>query len=316
MTGFVVALCCGYQQPCSQQGEADVEPIGHQTIFRGLTRPARGIRELSGVSSTMFVTLAAKALAATEAPDLDYVDHRSKQILDELEIDPRRFGLNTNEVRAVVLRSQWFRRTVCGFLERYPDGLCINLGCGLDASYDGLAVGDARLKWIDVDLPQVIALRRRFFEESPRRRFVAGDVTDAHLFDAIPWDFGQPAIVVAEGVLYFLLRQQVESIFRAQAEAADARHANLETAFDYASPFGAWIVTHRPAHRQLGTTFSWTLHNSRDLRRVDPRLEVAEDTNVFTGAMGAGAKQVDAFHRLVTGIGLGGCVRLSRIAGA
>jgi hypothetical protein len=82
-----------------------VEPIGHQTIFRGLTRPARGIRELSGVSSTMFVTLAAKALAATEAPDLDYVDHRSKQILDELEIDPRRFGLNTNEVRAVVLRS-------------------------------------------------------------------------------------------------------------------------------------------------------------------------------------------------------------------
>ncbi len=294
-----------------------MEPIGHQTTFRALTRPARGARDLSGVSATMFVTLAAKALAATEAPDLDYVDHRSKQILDELKIDPRRFGLIANEVRAVVLRSQWFRRTVCGFLERYPDGLCINLGCGLDASYDVLAAAaDGRLKWIDVDLPHVIALRRRFVEESPHRRFVAADVTDSHLFDGIPWDFGQPAIVVAEGVLYFLRRQQVESIFRAQAEAADARHATVEIAFDYASPFGAWIVTHRPAHRQLGTSFSWTLHNPRDLRRVDPRLEVAEHANVFTGAMGAGAKQVDAFHRLVTGIGLGGCVRLSRIAGA
>ena len=75
-------------------------------------------------------------------------------------------------------------------------------------------------------------------------------------------------------------------------------------------------VTYCPGHRQLGTTFAWTLHNPRDLRRVDPRLEVAEHANVFTGAMGAGAKHVDAFHRLVTGIGLGGCVRLSRIAGA
>src|SRR5208337_4269521 len=198
--------------PRSQPREADVEPIGQQTIFRALTRTARGARDLSGVSATMFVTLAAKALAATEAPDLDYVDHRSKQILDELEIDPRRFGLNANEVRAVVLRSQWFRRTVCGFLERYPDGLCINLGCGLDASYDRLAAGDGRSKWIDIDLPQVIALRRRFFEESPRRRFVAADIADSRLFDAIPWDFGHPAIVVAEGVLYFLRRQQVESI--------------------------------------------------------------------------------------------------------
>ncbi len=291
-----------------------MEPIGTSHVSPGEASATR-IEDLSGVSATMLVTLAAKALAATDAPELDYIDRRSEQILRELEVEPRRFGLNPNEVRAIVLRSLWFGRTVGSFFERHPNGLCVNLGCGLDASFEESAASeDGRFMRVDVDLPDVIDLRRRFFAESPCLQLLAADITDPHLFDVLPWDLGRPAIVVAEGLLYFLRREQVESMFRALAQAADARHANVEIAFDYASPFGAWIVARRPAHRQLGTTFYWTLHNPGDLRRVDPRLEVAEHTNVFLHAMGSGAKQVDAFYRLMTGSGLGGCVCLRRTA--
>lgn len=266
---------------------------------------------MRGVSATMLVTLAAKALAPIDAPDLRYTDHRSREILRELEIDPRRFHLNSSEVRAVLLRSQWFGQTVQRFLEEHPDGLCINLGCGLDASFEDLeTANDSRFAWIDLDLPDVIAIRRRFFTDTPRRRIIAGDITDPHLFAALPWDPDRSAIVVAEGVLFFLRRDQVESLFRAQVKAANARRANLEIAFDYASPFGAWIVTRRPAHRQLGTTFSWTVHNPNELRRVDPRLEVVEDSNVFIHAMRTGARQLDALYHLVSGSSLGGCARL------
>jgi O-methyltransferase involved in polyketide biosynthesis len=293
-----------------------MEPLGTSHVSPGAAHAAR-IEDLSGVSATMLVTLAAKALAATDAPELDYVDRRSEQILRELEIEPRRFGLNPNEVRAIVLRSLWFGRTVGSFFERHPNGLCINLGCGLDASFEeSSASEDGRFMRIDIDLPDVIDLRRRFFAESPCHQLLAADITDPHLFDAIPWDLGRPAIVVAEGLLYFLRREQVESMFRALAEAADDRHANVEIAFDYASPFGAWIVARRPAHRQLGTTFYWTLHNPSDLRRVDPRLEVAEDCNVFIHAMGAGARLLDASYRLVAGSSLGGCARLCRAVSA
>ncbi len=279
--------------------------------------PAPSVSDLPGVSATMLITLAAKMLAATEAPELARSHRRSGEILRALEVDPRRFNLNPSEVRAVVLRSQWFTRTVRGFLERHPDGLCINLGCGLDPSFDELeSAADGRFAWIDVDLPNVIALRRRFYAETPCRRIVAGDITDPELFATLPWDLSRPAIVVAEGVLYFLRRAQVESLFRAQSDAADARHASLEVAFDYASPFGAWIVTRRPAHRQLGTTFSWTVHNPAELRRVDPRLEVVEDSNVFLDAMGTGARQLDALYHLVSGSSLGGCAHLRRPARA
>ena len=276
---------------------------------------APSVSALPGVSATMLVTLAAKALAATDAPELQYLDRRSQEILRELDVDPRRFNLNPSEVRAVVLRSHWFGQTVRRFLASHPTGLCINLGCGLDASFEELeAASGGRFTWVDVDLPSVIAIRRRFFAETARRRIIAGDITDSQLFAAIPWDSGRPAIVVAEGVLYFLQRAQVESLFRAQADAADARRATVEIAFDYASPFGAWIVTRRPAHRQLGTTFAWTVHNPSELRRVDPRLEVVEDSNVFLNAMGTGARQLDALYHLVSGSSLGGCAHLRRTA--
>jgi O-methyltransferase involved in polyketide biosynthesis len=293
-----------------------MEPIGNRISLTNIAR-APSVSDLTGVPATMLITLAAKVLAATEAPDLQYTADRSREILRQLEIDPRRFGLNAREVRAVVLRSQWFGQTVRRFLENNRDGLCINLGCGLDVSFEELeAVGDGRFTWVDVDLPDVIAIRRQFFAESAHRRIVAGDITDSQLFATLPWEAGRTAIVIAEGVLYFLQRAQVESLFRAQAEAADARRANVEIAFDYASPFGAWIVTRRPAHRQLGTTFSWTVHSPSEVRSVDPRLEVVEDSNVFLNAMGTGARQLDALYHLVSGGSLGGCAHLRRAASA
>ena len=293
-----------------------MEPLSNRISLTDMPLTA-SVSDLAGVSATMLITLAAKVLAATDAPDLRYAARRSQEILGQLEIDPRRFNLNPREVQAVVLRSQWFGQTVRRFLEGHPDGLCINLGCGLDESFEELeAAGDGRFSWIDVDLPEVIAIRRQFFAETARRRIVAGDITDSQLFATLPWDAGRPAIVVAEGVLYFLQRAQVELLFRAQAEAADVRRANVEIAFDYASPFGAWIVTRRPAHRQLGTTFSWTVHSPSEVRNVDPRLEIVEDSNVFLNAMGTGARQLDALYHLVSGGSLGGCAHLRRAARA
>src|SRR5260370_1706083 len=112
-----------------------MEPIGKRIVPPNMTL-AQSVSALPGVSATMLVTLAAKALVATDAPEIHYPHYRSQEILRQLEIDPRSFNLNPTEERAVVLRSQWFGQTVRRFLEAHPDGLCVNLGCGLDASFD------------------------------------------------------------------------------------------------------------------------------------------------------------------------------------
>jgi O-methyltransferase involved in polyketide biosynthesis len=269
--------------------------------------------DLHGIPATLFLTLAARALAPIEAPELGLAEHKAEQILARLEIDPRQFALNANEVRAVVLRSQWFAQTTRTFFERYPQGLCVNVGCGLDDSFEQVEeAAGGRFSWIDLDLPQVIAIRRQFFVETPRRQIIEGDITKPSLFSTLGWNHGQPALIVAEGLLYYLRPEQIKAFFRTQAEAADLRRAQIEIAFDYVSRLGAWIVGRRPAHRQLGTAYSWTLRRPSDLLRIDRRLKVVEDTNVFMRAMGPWVRQVNAICRVVTGGQLGGCAHLRR----
>jgi O-methyltransferase involved in polyketide biosynthesis len=282
-------------------------------IAFSLADGGRRVHDLEGVPATLFIALAGKALGSIEAPELGFADLRAQRILEKLEIDPRRFGLTANEVRAIVLRSQWFAQTIRGFFERNPQGLCINVGCGLDASFEQvMEAGGERFRWIDLDLPEVIAIRRQFFVETAQRRMVAGDVSNSSTFAVLPWDRAQPALIVAEGLLYFLKPAQIKTFFQLQAEAADARRSVIEIAFDYASPLGAWIVSRRPAHRQLGTACSWTIRRARELRQIDQRLEVVEDSNVFLGAMSPSARKLNAIYRLVSGAELGGCARLRR----
>jgi len=302
-----------------------MEPIDHRNPVSGSPisgSPVPGVsvspgaspkHNLRGVSATLLMVLAARALAPSEVPELGFADPDAERVLRSLKIDPRRFALKTNYVRAVVLRSQWFARTIRRFLERYPQSLCINVGCGLAARFQDTAnAGGYRCGWIDLDLPEVIELRRRLFAETPRRRIMEGDVTEPGLFARLPWAAGQPALVIAEGLLYYLQPAKVAAFFRAQAEAADARRAPLEIVFDYSSPLGASIACRQPWHRELGTVHSWTMHRASELQRIDPRLEVAEDCDVIPRAMGFSVRQVNALYRLVTGGGLGGCAHLRR----
>src|SRR5258708_38365765 len=92
-----------------------MEPLSNRISLTNMT-PAPSVSELTGVSGTMLITLAAKVLAATEAPDLQYEAHRAHEILSQLEIDPRRFNLNAREVRVVSLLSHWLGQTGGGLL--------------------------------------------------------------------------------------------------------------------------------------------------------------------------------------------------------
>ena len=73
-----------------------MEPIGKRIVMPNMTL-SPSVSALPGVSATMLVTLAAKALAATDAPETRYRDRRSHEILRELEVDPRSFNLNPSE---------------------------------------------------------------------------------------------------------------------------------------------------------------------------------------------------------------------------
>ncbi len=62
-------------------------------------------------------------------------------------------------VTTMALRIRRFDRYVADFLAREPEGVVVNLGCGLDDRRR--RTDNGRVRWFDLDLPEVIALRER-----------------------------------------------------------------------------------------------------------------------------------------------------------
>lgn len=69
-----------------------------------------------------------------------------------------------------------FDETVTTLIQKYPNELCINLGCGLDDRYS--RVDNQMIIWIDVDLPDMIRVRKKVYEDTNRRKMVSGSVLE------------------------------------------------------------------------------------------------------------------------------------------
>ena len=77
----------------------------------------------------------------------------------------------------------------------------LHLGCGLDTRVFRIDPS-ATVRWYDVDLPDVIELRRQLYPARPGYEMIAASVADLQWLDSIPGD--TPVLVVAEGLVQYL----------------------------------------------------------------------------------------------------------------
>ena len=71
-------------------------------------------------------------------------------------------------------RSVNMDRYIKNFLKRQPEGVIVQLGCGLETAFNRNDNG--RTKWYGVDLPDVIEYRKTLLTESKREGYIVVDV--------------------------------------------------------------------------------------------------------------------------------------------
>lgn len=158
------------------------------------------IDNLTPIEKTLLITLTGRVLdARTANPILG--DHLAANAFDRLGPDADIVKLPGYVALAAAVRSKMLDRLVAGFIAAHPDAVVVELGCGLETRMHRIAP-PATVDWYDIDLPNVIALRRRVLPELERSHLVAASLTDPDWLDGIPRD--RPVIAVADGVLGFL----------------------------------------------------------------------------------------------------------------
>jgi O-methyltransferase involved in polyketide biosynthesis len=155
--------------------------------------------ELGAVQQTLFIPLAARAREARRRRPV-LRDPKAAEILASVDFDTRKYGHGWGG-GVTVLRTAIFDCWVSDFLTRHPGGTVVELGAGLNTRFE--RVGNSQAHWIDLDLPDTIELRRRFFADSARRQMVAASVLDQDWLSAVRERPG-PHFFAAEGVLAYL----------------------------------------------------------------------------------------------------------------
>jgi Leucine carboxyl methyltransferase len=95
-----------------------------------------------------------------------------------------------------------------------PDATVVALGEGFETQF--WRVDDGRLRWLTLDLPEVVAVRHRVLPDSPRNRTLAGSAVDLEWTAQV--DRERPVIITAQGLLPYFERHEVHRLLTAWAQ--------------------------------------------------------------------------------------------------
>ncbi len=133
--------------------------------------------KLTGIPKTLLIPLRARYLETKKKNGIIH-DPKTVEIWDRIEYD---FTEKENDVSVgsqigVSIRTEILDEAVQEFLKKEPHGVVVNLGCGLDTRF--YRIDNGSVSWYDLDVPEAIDLRRKFFDETDRFRFISKSVTD------------------------------------------------------------------------------------------------------------------------------------------
>jgi O-methyltransferase involved in polyketide biosynthesis len=163
------------------------------------------IVNLGPVQETLLIPLLSRALE-TARPNGLLKDPRAVEIVDQLDYDFDKWRGNSS-LSVCCIRTRMFDEIALSFMNKYPDGAIVEIGCGLNTRFERVDNGQAR--WFELDLPDSIALRRLFFKDSPRRTMISGSVFDEEWMELI-LKVDKPTLFISEAVIIYFEESQVK----------------------------------------------------------------------------------------------------------
>ncbi len=224
---------------------------------------------LSGVQETLFIPLVCRAIE-TKRADAICQDLKAVEIVDSLNGQLKKFE-NAGTVHLdVAVRTEIFDEMVSAFLARHPKSIVVNLGAGLDARFHRLDNGQVR--WFELDLPDVIALRHQFYNESPRHRFVATDLSKPDWIQELGRT-DEPVLLIAEGLFPYLTGETVRGLCEHCLEYLPGSEMLAQSISPNLVNRQAII----PGVKQTAAEFRWGIKSGREYEKWDKRIEFVAD---------------------------------------
>ena len=183
----------------------------------------------------------------------------------------------------ITLRAKKYDEYARSFLDKNPDGVVVNLGCGLDARFP--RIDNGRMTCFDLDLPDMIQFKKQFYEETDRYHFIGASVFDYDWMEQVAKVEKQPVLFLAEGLFMYLDGEKVkELILKLQSRfPGSVLVCEVVTEFFTRKPWNKMVAM--KMNKQLGVgkdaAFTFGIRNSRELETWHTGIEYLDDWSYF-----------------------------------
>lgn len=209
------------------------------------------------VEETLYIPLFAKAKESRLKHPIIY-DSKALEIAGQLEynMDDKRFDGGEIAHLGIISRTEILDAEIRRHLEGKTNLTVINLGVGLDTRAERL--NDERITWFDLDMPEVIKLRKKFFKENERTQFIAKSVFDSSWTKDI--QTSENIVIIAEGLLMYFTEEEIKQIFQMIAENFQGAHMYFDVVHSFFVGKG------------ISSKFRWGIDRANDIEKYNPHI--------------------------------------------
>lgn len=169
--------------------------------------------EKNTVQETLIIPLYGRKMCSEKFPAL-YTDDFAKELCDRLDYDfselekkkhsfMYEFGALEGAMRQLDI--MW---EIKEYLKRHAEAAIVNLGCGLDNT--GKTCDNGLCKIVNIDFPDVIAVREQLISKQDREKNIASDLNDYSWMEEV--DGSNGVIFFAAGVFHYFKAEDVKSL--------------------------------------------------------------------------------------------------------
>lgn len=221
---------------------------------------------MNGVNKTLYIPLYGKAYVSKKGFILS--DKKAEEIWAAEGFELKGKSKSKWLAYYMGMRSAVFDEWLREQMKSDKEAIVIHIGCGMDSRV--LRVGTKGHTWYDVDFPEVIQERKRYYQESAEYHMVESDARENAWLVSLPEDVN--AIIVMEGVSMYFKPEELQALLRDLCD----HFKQMKVLMDCYTNFSAKASKYKNPINDVGVTTVYGVDEPKELENGTDLLFVKE----------------------------------------
>ena len=227
-----------------------------------------------GIPEEMLYALYARAMESKRS-DHHIYDKKAIEVVERTDFDFSDQSKGAAMGNGVLARTILLDKMVADYVRQHPQGVVVNIACGMDTRF--YRVDNGKIRWYDLDLPVTLDARKRLLGEEERVTMIGKSVLqDESWADDIQGK--GPVLFIVEGLTMYMERNGVQKLFK-------EIRTHFKEAVVFVEVTSPYTVKNAVESTKEGSRqkYSWGIKNGRQLQKLLPGFRTLKSYTLMEG---------------------------------